>query len=407
MRSLVPYLSPEDATTVEAFMQSKLAIDYYVETVNIRCGRYENKNHLFDEFANFCGYDDSVYLRIDMINHIAENSARYEWDAHILLTMHGSNLARWSARMTDPLNKGDELCIYSLCDMLKWHTFVYTKTKPWTTVDGSIANLTVAELCMLCDVRLIFLGDNNFGILKYKQRIESLITALAIQDTDDSTNQNSTTEDRMMADTSSNTVVGILSDDLNTGTVVSIPNSPAAAEIEAAKCLLALKREKSVAQTLPESTSDRITEKAPTQSEMDDHTTTASPVKQLNDTEMLLSSINRNTTSLNKDSRHVETTTVETDTVETTAAVSTTIAVPTIDETPGGVVILPLPLCPTTPLNTHPMNKTVETVEEPSLSEVETSANINKRVNPHVQGTNCVKKTPFLTRMQCEIEQIK
>ena len=85
---------------------------------------------------------------------------------------------------------------------------------------------------------------------------------------------------------------------------------------------------------------------------MDDHTTTASPVKQLNDTEMLLSSINRNTTSLNKDSRHVETTTVETDTVETTAAISTTISVPTIDKTPGGVVILPLPLHPTTPLNT-------------------------------------------------------
>ena len=119
MRSLVPYLSPEDATTVEEFNQSELSTDYYVETVNIRCGRYENKNHLFDEFASFCGYDDSVYLRIDMINHIAENTARYEWDAHVLLAIHRSNLARWSARMTDPLNKGDELCIYSLCDMLK------------------------------------------------------------------------------------------------------------------------------------------------------------------------------------------------------------------------------------------------------------------------------------------------
>ena len=406
MRNPVPYLSPEDATMVEAFAQSELATDYYVETVNIRCGRYENKNHLFDEFATFCGYDDSVYLRIDMINHIAENSARYESDAHVLLTMHGSNLARWSARMTDPLNKGDELCIYLLCDMLKWHAFVYTKTKPWTTVDGSIANLTVEELCMLCNVRLIFLGDNNFGVLKYKQRIKSPITALAVQDTDDSTNQNSTTGDRMMSDTSSNTVVGILSDDLNTGTVVSVPNSPAAAEIEAAKCLLALKREKSVAQTLPESTSDRITENASTQSERDDHTTAASQVKQLNDTEMLLSSINRNTTFLDKDSRHVETTTVETDTVETITAVSTTIAVPTIDETPGGVVILPLPTRPTTPLNTYPMNKTVETVEEPSLSEVETSANNNKRGNPHVPGTNWVKKTPSLTRCIVKLNKL-
>ena len=54
-----------------------------------------------------------------MLNHVAENTSRYEWDAHLLLAMHRSNLARWSAKMIDPLNKGDELCVYALCDMLK------------------------------------------------------------------------------------------------------------------------------------------------------------------------------------------------------------------------------------------------------------------------------------------------
>ena len=395
MRSLVPYLSPEDATTVEAFTQSELAADYYIETVNIRCGRYENKNHLF---ATFCGYDDSVYLRIDMLNHIADNSARYDWDAHVLLTMHGLNLARWSARMTDPLNKGDELCIYSLCDMLKRHAFVYTKTKPWTTVDSSIAELTIAELCMLCDVRLIFFGDNNFGVLKYKQCIQSPINALATQDTDDSTNQNSTMADRTKVDTSSSIVVGILSHDLSTGTVVSILDSPAAAEIEAAKCLLALKREKSVAQISPEPTSDKITENAPTQPKSDVCTTATSKVKQLKDTEMLLSSTNRTPTTLNESSRHVETTTVETTTVETTAARSTIIATPTIDKPPRGVVILPLPSRPMTPANTYPMNKIVETVKETTPSKVETSADKNEQGNQHVQELSWSKKTPSLIR---------
>ena len=54
-----------------------------------------------------------------MLNHVTENTSHYEWDAHLLLAMHGSNLARWSAKMTDPLNKGDEICVYALCDMLK------------------------------------------------------------------------------------------------------------------------------------------------------------------------------------------------------------------------------------------------------------------------------------------------
>ena len=406
MRSLVPYLSPEDATMVEAFTQSELAADYYIETVNIRCGRYENKNHLFDEFATFCGYDDSVYLRIDMLNHIADNSARYDWDAHVLLTMHGLNLARWSARMTDPLNKGDELCIYSLCDMLKWHAFVYTKTKPWTTVDSSIAELTIAELCMLCDVHLIFLGDNNFGVLKYKQHTQSPINALATQDTDESMNQNSTRVDRTKADTSSSTVVGILSDDLSTGTVVSILNSPAAAEIEAAKCLLALKCEKSVAKISPEPTSDKITENAPTQPKSDVCTTASSPVKQLKGTEMLLSSTNRTSTTLNENSRHVETTTVETTTVEITAARSTIIATPTIDKPPGGVVILPLPSQPTTPVNTYPVNKIVETVKETTPSKVETSANKDEQGNQHVQELSWSKKTPSLIRCSVKLRKL-
>ena len=87
-----------------------------------------------------------------MLKFVADNSAHYEWDAHVLLKMHGSNLARWTASMTDVLNKGDELAIYAMSDMLKRHAFVYTHTKPWTTVDSNVGNLTIAELYMLCDV---------------------------------------------------------------------------------------------------------------------------------------------------------------------------------------------------------------------------------------------------------------
>ena len=240
LHNLVPYLSPSDATTVEEFSDSELATDYYIETVNIRCSKYENKNHLFDEFASFCGYNDSVYLRIDMLNHVAENTARYEWDAHLLLTMHGSNLARWSAWMTDPLNKGDELCVYALCDMLKRHAFIYTKTKPWTTVGGSIADLAVAELCMICDIHLIFLGDNNYGVLKYKQCIQSPITSPAASGTDEKPDKIVKETKATEGDPLSGTVVSILNEDLSIGTVVSLPQSPISIELEAAKSLLAL-----------------------------------------------------------------------------------------------------------------------------------------------------------------------
>ena len=52
-----------------------------------------------------------------MMNFVAENTAHYEWDVYVLLKMHGTNLARWVARMMDCLNMGDELAIYTMCDM--------------------------------------------------------------------------------------------------------------------------------------------------------------------------------------------------------------------------------------------------------------------------------------------------
>ena len=117
--ALVPYLSPEDATTIEDFKLSELAEDYYVETINLRYGKLENKNHLFDVFAKYCGYNNSTYARLDMLTFIAENTSRYEWNAHVLLKMHGTNLDGWVKTMTDCLNRGDELAIYAMCDMLK------------------------------------------------------------------------------------------------------------------------------------------------------------------------------------------------------------------------------------------------------------------------------------------------
>ena len=117
------------------------------------------------------------------------------------------------------------------------------KTKPWTTVDGSIADLTAAELCMICDVRLIFLGDNNYGILRYKQRIQSPITSPASSGIDkkpDTTVESTVTS---AEETVPGTVVGVLNEDLSTGTVVTLPQSPVSIELKAAKSLLALKNE--------------------------------------------------------------------------------------------------------------------------------------------------------------------
>ena len=110
-------------------------------------------------------------------------------------------------------------------------------------MDGSIADLTVAELCMICDVHLILLGDNNYGTLKYKQRIQSPITSPASSDIDKKLDTNVETIATPAGESGQGTVVGVLNEDLSTGTVVTLPQSPISIELEAAKSLLALKNE--------------------------------------------------------------------------------------------------------------------------------------------------------------------
>ena len=248
LRALVPYLSPEDATTIEDFEQSELAEDYYVETINLRYGKLENKNHLFDVFSKYCGYDDSTYTRLDMLTFVAENTTRYEWNAHVLLKMHGTNLDGWVKTMKDCLNRGDELAIYALCDMLKRHAFVFTRTKPWTTVDSSIGSLTVPELCMMCDVRLIYLGNNKFGEIKCKPEVLSPLPKPKPFREEQTP--------RTLVSPSEELVVGILDESKSSCTLVSLPRSPETAKIELTKQDMSLKlEEESNDRTLPVETS--------------------------------------------------------------------------------------------------------------------------------------------------------
>ena len=132
--------------------------------------------------------------------------------------MHGTNLDGWVKSMTDCLKRGDELAMYALCDMLKRHAFVFSWTKPWTTVDASIGSLTVSELCMMCDVRLIYLGNNKFGEIKCKPEVLSPLP----KPKPFSEEQNPCT----LVSPSEELVVGILDESKSSCTLVSLSRSP-------------------------------------------------------------------------------------------------------------------------------------------------------------------------------------
>ena len=164
IKSTLAYLSEEDAITVDMFMQSEYARDYMIDTRNIHWGGDIHHSHVFDIYAKFSPTQDPVRTRLDMIKFVTANSARYNWNAHLYLTMHDLNLETWVQRMMFWENGADALAIYSLSDMLGIHTTVLTKTKPWTTVSGNYQG-DVYDLLCNSEVILVYLGRDRYAHL--------------------------------------------------------------------------------------------------------------------------------------------------------------------------------------------------------------------------------------------------
>ena len=164
LRPTPSYLSPSDAMTVEEFEQSEFGSDYSLDVSNIEWGNASNDSHVFDIYSEYTTHHDSTKTRLDMLKFVASNNARYKWDCHVFFMMHEVYLDTWMTKMAYWGTKADELSIYALSDMLKVHTFIVTKHRPWTTVDPVVQG-TPLEIIYYCPIKLVYLGNNRFGRL--------------------------------------------------------------------------------------------------------------------------------------------------------------------------------------------------------------------------------------------------
>ena len=123
--------------------------------------------------------------------------------------------------------------------MLKHHAFVFTRTKPWITVHGYIATLTIPKLCMMCVVHLIYLRNIKYGEIKCKPEVLSqLCRPIPFK------RESPSVQQQLQHPTASlmqKVVVGILDASHSSSTLLSLPNSPQTIQIEAANKELAMK----------------------------------------------------------------------------------------------------------------------------------------------------------------------
>ena len=159
------YLSESDALTVaELTLQTHYAAYYKIDVSNVHWGGEINTSHLFDIFCNFHWHKDSVKTRINMISFVTSNYRRYSWDCDLFLRMNKLTLNDWVSKMSYWGNCEDALAIYTMSDMYGVHTCVVTKSKPWTTVSNTFQGTDI-DVLKLCQVKLIYLGNDKYGKL--------------------------------------------------------------------------------------------------------------------------------------------------------------------------------------------------------------------------------------------------
>ena len=107
-----------------------------------------------------------------MFQFVAATQKRYNWNAHLYLTMNQLTLDTWIQKMIFWENCADALAIYCLSDMLGIHTTVLTRSKPWTTVSGDYIG-GVEDLLRISGVCLVYLGQDRYARLLKKPSPES------------------------------------------------------------------------------------------------------------------------------------------------------------------------------------------------------------------------------------------
>ena len=89
--------------------------------------------------------------------------------------MRGSYFNKWLSDLTDESVPCDKLGLITLSYLYRRHTLVYTTNKLWSTIESN-EPLTLLNLLNECTVRLISLGDLQFGILRPKPKPVLVIT---------------------------------------------------------------------------------------------------------------------------------------------------------------------------------------------------------------------------------------
>ena len=165
-KSMIPVLNKGDCISVENFKHSELGGHFDIDRVNVYRNGKPNPDHLYDLFGKLSGHTPPQ-VRPITLQAVAANVEFYKSRSCVCLGMRSNHFEGWLRDIADPTKPCDELGLLMLCYLYRRHALVYTSTKLWSTVESSDP-LSLLQLLNECSVKLVYLGDLEFGMLRPK-----------------------------------------------------------------------------------------------------------------------------------------------------------------------------------------------------------------------------------------------
>ena len=162
------------AMTKDEFERSQYSADYSLDQTITFINGARNRDTVFEIFGRFSS-DHATKVRQIMINAVSNNIDDFKTHCRMALVLKGLSAEQWLAKMKSSDYVGDELCLFALGKVYFRHSSILNKYNVWSTIASTVRTntqlLNNAQLLKRSCVRLLFMGQNTFGILKPKTRL--------------------------------------------------------------------------------------------------------------------------------------------------------------------------------------------------------------------------------------------
>ena len=123
-----------------------------------------NPSHVLDYFAQYSGLDCNE-LCMQALDLVKADREHWVHMASVVLPLRPQNFDEWLTAMSNNATACDEFFFFALSQLHYRHTIVYTMKRSWTTLCAP-GTMSDEELHAVCDLHLIYLGQDVYGLLQ-------------------------------------------------------------------------------------------------------------------------------------------------------------------------------------------------------------------------------------------------